>query len=110
MVAVVGSPGVLMCCNTCDFRLEGCSDPTLPEWEPDFREAVLILDSVGPSATRVASLIRSSSRLSPQDALALIGSERPEILRRPAFEICEVEALQQQLTTLGATCTIHRIT
>lgn len=109
LVASVGTPGVLMCCETCDFRLEGCGDPALPEWKPDFHEAVLILDSVGPSPTRVASLIRASSRLSPQDALALIHSERSEILRRPAFDVREVEALQQQLTTLGAACTIHRI-
>ena len=109
LIDVVGTPGVLMCCEICDFRLEGCWDPALPEWKPDFREAVLILDSVGSSAARVASLIRSSCRLSLQDALALIGSAQLEILRRPAFDIREVEALQQQLTTLGATCTIHRI-
>ena len=109
MIAVVGTPGVLASCEDCGYLLHGVGDPALQEWVPDFREAELVLDSVGPSALSVASAIRAVTGVTPRAALSLVRSDHPVIARRPAFHIRELEALKSELEVLGAACTLRRL-
>lgn len=108
MVAVVGTLCVLARCTLCDYQLEGIGDPALPE-RTDFHEVALILDLVGPSELGVANAIRSYTGLASSEALSLLRSERPIIAYRPDFLVHELEALQRELSALGAVCSIHRV-
>ncbi|MES2571105.1 MAG: hypothetical protein V4710_13745 [Verrucomicrobiota bacterium] len=101
---------VLAACESCDYRLEGLWDPALPEViEPEYQEAILVLDTLGSSPLSIASAIRPLTGLTSQAALSLVRGDHPEIARRPAERVWELENLQARLTALGATCTIHRL-
>ena len=83
-----------------------CGDPALPE-SSSAREAWIVLDAIGPSVAHVAHITRSAIGGTAADALALVRSPQPIILRCPSWQRWRLQRLLDDLLQVGASATIH---
>ena len=74
---------------------------------PDDRELYLVLDAIGPSIARIASIVAEAAGLSAAEALALVRLERPVLLKTTTGGRRRLERLHAGLTRHGASASIH---
>jgi hypothetical protein len=84
----------------------GCGDPALPE-SSTAGESWIVLDAIGPSVVDVARITRSAIGGTAADAMALVRSPQPIILRCPSWQRWRLERLLDGLLHVGASATIH---
>ena len=75
--------------------------------KPAHQEHELVLDSIGPSPARIASIVAKATGLSTPAALALIRQDRPVLLKTASSPLHRLERLQAELSQHGASATIH---
>ena len=81
----------------------------LGQAEPDHHDHRLVLDAIGPSPARIASIVAQFTGLSAPSALALIREERPVLLKTTSSPLHRLERLQTKLKQHGASTSIQQI-
>ena len=76
--------------------------------ESDDGEWRVVLDAIGPSTSRIASIVAEATGLNAPAALALVREEQPTLLRAGALAKWRLERLQAELMKHGASASVRK--